>query len=72
MIIMTDSKELKKYRAWVKKEGHLTASASSVLGEYAIQHRLSEKEYNELEEELGFREPLYGYPKQTIEKLLRI
>lgn len=69
---MTESKELKKYRAWVEKEGHLIASASSVLGEYAIQHKLSEREYNKLEEELGFREPLYSYPKQTIERLLRI
>ena len=49
-----ETKEMKDYRAWVKKEGHITASASSVLKEYIKSKGLSNEEYKQLAKELRF------------------
>jgi hypothetical protein len=49
-----DSPKMQAYRDWVKKEGHVTASASSVLKAYCDEKGLSDVDYKDLASELGF------------------
>ena len=43
-----------EYKQWVKDEGHITASASSVLREFIETKGYSQKEYEDLASQLGF------------------
>lgn len=48
-------RELSAYKAWVKAEGHLTFSASSVLNTYATETGLDPKIKALMESALGFK-----------------
>jgi hypothetical protein len=45
-------KKIKHYKKWAKKEGHMTYSASSVLGEYAKVHKLSKEDHEQMKRRL--------------------
>ena len=48
-----------EYRQWVKNEGHITASADSVLRAFIKAKGYGTKEYAQLVKELGFGSGYY-------------
>lgn len=47
---------MEKYRNWVSTEGHMMASAESVLDEYIEKNNLGNKEYEQLATEMHWTE----------------
>ena len=52
---------MSEYETWVKDNGHLTSSASSVLHDFIKEKNYTEKEYSQLAKEMGFSDTMMSH-----------